>query len=384
MKNEFIFSEEFGKIDDELVKSAGMEWAGQRFDVFRLYRHKIACAILIVVLGFAMAGNSGVQAAVKEFTTKIGDILGFAKDLSSYTDVINQTQTQNGISLTLKETIVDDRVLMVSVEADFAENGKKPSLWINHEKTTINGKNYTPCRTSVSSEVTVKEETFGLGPNTVLTEVYDEQIVSAGIVNIHLVIEAGETAPLPGQKSDSMAEFVYDFTAAADELATRTVKQNLDISIPVPETVSGVLSLQKLIMNDLYCQIIASGITWDETFSNQYELKLKGTDSYGNPVSLLQENFRSENELGFATDFWGDYEAGQVIDEDDFQMSVPDKDCSYLDLQLYKRKLQWKETILDEDDEYYLTDSVQVIPSEEENYGWEPVGEPFRITITHF
>ena len=42
------------------------------------------------------AGNSHVQAAVKEFTTKIGELMGFSKDLSAYTEVINQVQTRVG------------------------------------------------------------------------------------------------------------------------------------------------------------------------------------------------------------------------------------------------------------------------------------------------
>lgn len=382
MNKKFIFSEEFGKIDEKLVETAGKSWEGQKRYIFQLYSRKIACAVLIIVLGFAMASNSGVQAAVKEFTTKIGEILGFRKDVSSYTEIINQTQTINGVSLTLKEVIVDNRLLLVAVETDFIKNEKTPALWINYEKTIINGKQYLPCQ-SISSNG-INEEMLELESNIVLTEVYDEQILSDNNANIHLVIEAGEKAPLPGQKFDSMAEFIYDFTVTPDELTAKTIKQNLNIQIPVPETASGGLTLQELTLNDLYCQVIATGITWNEEFSNQYELKLKGTDNFGNPVSLLQGNFRSENELGFATDFFGDYEYGQVIEKDNFQMSVPDKECSYMDLQLYKRKLQWEqETIIDEDDEFYSEDLIQKIPPMEENYGWEPVGAPFRITIAH-
>lgn len=174
-----------------------------------------------------------------------------------------------------------------------------------------------------------------------------------------------------------------DFTCTADEIAASTIRQNPHITIPVPGTDSGYLSLDEFTMNDLYCRIIASGITNDEDFLNQYELKLKGTDNLGNPVSLLQGNFRYENELSFATSFSGDFEFGQVVGENEFQMSLPDKDCSYLELQLYKRKLKWKqEAVIQEDSETYPAQSIQEIPSKEENYGWEPVGEVFRIVVT--
>ena len=153
-------------------------------------------------------------------------------------------------------------------------------------------------------------------------------------------------------------------------------------------------------MNDLYCRIIVEGAKWDDDWPNQYGLKLKGTDSLGNSVSLEGGRFLSENEMLFVTDFLGDYEIGEPIEEDEFQMSVPDKDCEYLDLQLYERKMIWEgaeREILEEPldggldgeldgeeeiGEQDLTEAWETY-AKEENYGWEPVGEPFRITITH-
>ena len=122
MKKEFDFSREFGEIDEKLVESAGREWNRKKYNVLKLYSRKIAGVAIFAMLCIAAMSNSRVQAAVKEFTTKIGEVLGFTKDLSSYTEIIDQTQTKNGISLTLKEVILDDRVLMVSVHADFGGN----------------------------------------------------------------------------------------------------------------------------------------------------------------------------------------------------------------------------------------------------------------------
>lgn len=65
-------------------------------------------------------------------------------------------------------------------------------------------------------------------------------------------------------------------------------------------------------------------------------------------------------------------------------MSLPDKNCQYLDLQLYQRKIRWDLQSAEQlDDEYYVqekTDSDEIY-SKENNYGWEPVGEKFRIQI---
>ncbi|MDC7286469.1 DUF4179 domain-containing protein [Blautia schinkii] len=379
MIKEFDFSKEFGEIDEELIESAGNKWSGQKRYVIQLYERKIACAVMIVALGVALASNSKVQAAVSQLTTKISEMFGFSKDLTSYTEIIDEKQTKNGIPLTVKEVVVDNRVILVLVETDFVKNGKTPALWINYEKTTINGRQYLPSQTFASeggeAEILNEQKT------TTLAVVYDDPILSADRADIHLVIEAGDTVRLPGQKLDSMAEFSYDFTCTAEEIAASTIRQNPNITIPVQVIESGNLSLDEFIMNDLYCQIVASGISPDEEFSERYELKLKGTDSFENPVSLLQGNFRNKNELVFATNFSGDYEFGDIVEEDEFQMSVPDKDCSYVELQLYMRELNWKqETVIQYGGEYYPA-MIQEIPSKEDNYGWEPVGERFRIAI---
>ena len=142
MKKEFDFAKEFGEIDEKLVDSAGKEWEKKKYYVFQLYSRKIASIAVLVMFCLAAAGNSRVQAAVKDFTTKIGEVLGFTKDLSSYTEIINQAQAKDGISLTLKEVILDDRVLMVSVHAEFGE-GQEGALWVDDEKTRINGQQHT-------------------------------------------------------------------------------------------------------------------------------------------------------------------------------------------------------------------------------------------------
>ena len=72
MKKYLDFSQEFGKVDEELIAEAGKPWTIKRGDIFRLYRRKIGQAAAILLAFITVAGNSHVQAAVKEFTTKIG------------------------------------------------------------------------------------------------------------------------------------------------------------------------------------------------------------------------------------------------------------------------------------------------------------------------
>ena len=88
MKKEFDFSREFGEIDEKLVESAGREWNRKKYNVLKLYSRKIAGVAIFAMLCIAAMSNSRVQAAVKEFTTKIGEVLGFTKDLSDRKSVV--------------------------------------------------------------------------------------------------------------------------------------------------------------------------------------------------------------------------------------------------------------------------------------------------------
>lgn len=381
MIREFDFSEEFGKIDESMVENAGKEWTGRKSDVLRLYSRKIAGIAILGMLCIGAAGNAKVQGAVKEFTTKIGEIFGFTKDLSSYTEVLERTQTENGISLTVKELLIDDRVLMIAVHTDCEKGGEVPTVWVNEEKTFINGQNYQSYESVNSNRINI--DTLELEPDAVLVQTYEDLILSEGKADIHLVLEAGTEASKSRDKFKNTAEFVYDFSVTAEELEKQTVSQKLDLTMPAAGDKRKALTLKELTMNDLYCRIIAAGVNWDDDWLSEYELKLEGTDSFGNPVSLWEGGFLSENELRFITDFFGE---GIVTEDDRFPMFIPDKNCEYLDLQLYERKIIWNDAkeIRDENGEYdtRITDPVWEAYSQEENCGWEPVGEPFRIAIT--
>lgn len=384
MKKNFNFSEEFGKIDETLIAEAGKTWTVERSNILKLYRRKIVQAAAIILIFIAAAGNSYVQAAVKKFTTKIGEIFWFSKDLSAYTEIINQTQTKNGISLTINEVILDDYSLIVSVKPDYEDRKESPYLWINDKRTLINGQRYQSIGSISGGKMDLEAfKKYEMSTETVLVQEYDDLKLPDGEIDIHLVLEAGEYVPIfQEDRSKCIAEFVYDFTITAEQLKAQTVQKEVDMKIPGGDGHS--LMLKKIVMNDLGSRIVASGVTWDDRWINEYEVKLKGQDSFGNPVSFVSAGFRSENELRFETDFFGDYEGGAVVDEDSFQMSVPDKNCVYLDLQLYQRKILWdSESVEELDDEYYMQDSLDPSEeySEEDNYGWEPVGDVFRIQI---
>ena len=367
MKKEFDFSEEFGNISDQMIEDAGKEWHPRKYPVLQFYGRKIACVLLVFILGMAAFRSPVVQATVEKITSEIGRIMGFQKDLLSYTsDIQEQSQTKNGITVTLKEAIADERILMVGLDIDMPD--RELASWINNEKTTFDGKAHLPC-----------EKTGNVGDSGVYTyeQRYSEDILTNGTAEVHLVVEVGEDTGFVQDDTGSMAEFVFDFTVDAKALEAKTRRQKLDIEIPMPRFPSGKMRLQELIMNDLYTVINVPLTDEDRNmeFGMDCEYKLKGKDSFGNPVYMELQKRWDSDDLEFRSDFMGDYESGEIIVVDEFQMSVPDKDSSYLDLQLYERKIEYEQA------DGQVDALEQVIPPAEENYGWKEVGEPFRIQI---
>ena len=407
-KDIYAFLELLGDIEGNYVDSALQPWKqrGEEHKIYHLGR-KVACLALIAMLGFCLAFHDQVYAAIKRFTTMISEGFWIKKDLSAYTEIIGQTQTKNGVALSLNEVILDDYKLLMAFHVDPMEHENDLSVRFDSDRTRINGKR---CWVSSGSVGPVGDWGFSLEGSSkaqdfVLEEGYDGLDLPEGETKLHLVIMVDEEKPQSQGETDTLAEFVYDFTITPEELRAQTVKKDLDFSISAED--GRQLILKDLTMNDLYCRIVASGSLCEDEWENDYELKLKGEDSFGNPVSLFGRTYISEHELLFETDLWGDYEAGMSVAEDEFQSSAPDKNCAYMDLQLYKRKIIWQEESTEDlDDGYAVREAIGGIPgendtlaedgyaefwsdiedfseiySEENHYGWEPVGEKFRVMI---
>ena len=129
----------------------------------------------------------------------------------------------------------------------------------------------------------------------------------------------------------------YDFTITAEQIKReQTIRKKMNMEISGGD--GGNLILKELTMNDLLSPGLRHlGVTPDDKWLNEYELKLKGTDSFGNPVSF-EAGFGPENELRLETSVFGDYEEGDEADEDNFPDVAARQNCQYLDLQLYQRK----------------------------------------------
>lgn len=121
----FDFSKEFGNIDPKYIEEAEREWSDKKENWRPKWWSKAAAACVIVTLGSVIFSNPHIQASIKNITLSIGETLGFPKSIESYTEVLNTSKEDKGITVTLKEVVLDNGVLLTKVHAEKTSSGQK-------------------------------------------------------------------------------------------------------------------------------------------------------------------------------------------------------------------------------------------------------------------
>ena len=124
----FDFSKEFGNIDPKYISEAEGEWKEKKNVWIASFWSKLAAACVILALISTVLSNPKVQAAIKNIALSIGETLGFQKEIEPYTEALNISQTDQGITANIKEVVLDEGVLLFRVHAEIdntEENEKK-------------------------------------------------------------------------------------------------------------------------------------------------------------------------------------------------------------------------------------------------------------------
>lgn len=423
----FDFSKEFGKIDPKYITEAEGEWQGEKKSWTPGVWSKVAAACAIVTAASVIFSNPAVQAAMKNLTLSIGETLGLSKGIENYTEIMNTSQTANGITVTLKEVVLDDGVLLARVHAQRADSKEKKDggdsevnslagigFSIEDRECTINGEkldeygsgSYLPYSFDNLNSDDLDENVY----DAVLESRFQNAIDLSENPEVHLVIGADNEETLGG---DPYASFTFDFTISHAELMKQTIHRKLEnVSI---DTGNGVVKLTDFSVNKLQSTIQAEVPA--ELYQN-YELELRGTDSKGNQVQYeLSGTFETEH-MCFKTNFWGSLD--QPGSEESRPL-IPDMDSEYVTLQLYARSVneigEAENVIFDStvaevgltteevvevpdeeeqqekaeenadtaygDDDFYITEENEIEDGTDDsgNDAWEAIGQEIKIQI---
>ena len=242
----FDFSKEFGKIDPKYITEAEGEWKEEKPSWTPNFWSRAAAACAIVTLISVIFSNPTVQAAIKNLTLSIGETLGLSKGIENYTEILNTSQTDNGITVTLKEVVLDDGVLLAKVHAEKADSKEQKDgaaseinslagmgLSIEDRECTINGEKLDEYGSGSYLPYAIDELNYDdLDANVydaVLESRFQNSIDLGENPKVHLVIVADNEETLGG---NPYASFTFDFTISHAELMKQTVHKKLeDVSI---------------------------------------------------------------------------------------------------------------------------------------------------------
>lgn len=388
----FDFSKGFGNIDPKYISESEGEWKGKKNVWIASFWSKLAAACVILALISTVLSNPKVQAAIKNLALSIGETLGFQKEIEPYTEALNFSQTDHGITANLKEVVLDEGVLLFRVHAEIdntEENEKKKTanissfrntgITLDMGKTTINGQKLDEYMNAEYSPYSVDDLLDADSDEKEYDRVQEYRFHAPTDLEekpeIHLVLNAFDY----DDWEKSLAEFTFDFNISREKILNQTTDKELEnISV---QTEEGTVTLKDIFLNKLQSSISADV---PEKLFQKYDVELRGTDSKGNKVRY---ELRDDAETGainrvwkFKTDFWRIYGSAG----DDERPEIPDPESEYLELQLYLKSDAIIENNVikryDLDDDIYAEEESKVYDAADDSE-WKAVGEKIRINI---
>mgnify|MGYP000649495454 CR=1 FL=1 len=297
----FDFSKGFGNIDPKYISEAEGEWKEKKNVWIASFWSKLAAACVILALISTVLSNPKVQAAIKNLALSIGETLGFQKEIEPYTEALNISQTDHGITANIKEVVLDEGVLLFRVHAEIdntEENEKKKTanissfrntgITLDMGKTTINGQKLDDSIDKLDEYMNAEYSPYSVDDLLDADADSDEKEYDrVQEYHFHAPTDLGENPEIHlvlnafdyDDWEKSVAEFTFDFNISCEKILKQTTNKELEnISV---ETEEGTVTLKDIFLNKLQSSISADV---PEKLFQKYDVELRGTDSKGNKV----------------------------------------------------------------------------------------------------
>lgn len=270
MNNDMYFVELFGNIDERFINEAALPWRGDRRA--GLWKKISAAIIMLLLLGAVAVSSETVMAKLQFFTSAIAELLGLEESALSYTEMVGHTVSQNGMSVTLGEVLLDNDQMIVSYEVKSADAGQNDPLmlgeaWINDHKLNAydsysDGLDYAP-------DYVRKVQVY----------YFSEEYISDGKEKIKILLQ-----PKNVKTGEDYGKFAFEFQASADELKGSTLHVPLTVGITLDT--DSILRLKELTLNAAGGRITGTCQNLSSSYqSHAVVYYLKGTDDLGNGCS---------------------------------------------------------------------------------------------------
>ena len=229
---------------------------------------KYATAAAVFLLGVGVIGvgyGQNTYGNISNIFHSIGESLGVVESLEEYSTVINRSVKDQGVTVTLKEVILDRDELLYSYSTAFEEPlgegyaSMGGNVFING-RAAVNGGTGTSVKSDDYTVEEVKIDTL-------------DGIETKGEMDIKI---AFTSVWINGE--EKKGSWVFEFTASGEDLAADTKSFVLDNKIALKDGSS--VRLAEMTVNKIGPKIYFEQNSKDF----MYQMELRGEDNFGNPV----------------------------------------------------------------------------------------------------
>lgn len=260
----------------------------------------IAAALLLTVGVLSQTGlgkdvYARAESKISEISYSIGRTLGIEKDITSYSDIINQTVEDNGVQIKLLEFILDKDEFVFSTVTDTGTQGDMTNF---EYEIFINGKNVNILPIGGGTFTT----SGPLPVNTHTAEFKDTDIDIQEDLDIKIVLKDLASYTFGDSNEDIIENSIkgkweFEFRANSKQLAANSYSLPLDYSFNLGEQ---EYKLEEFRYNPVNQKIY--GTSHDE-YELSHFVKLVGYDNLGNKVEFGLHRYRhKEKEIIFKYD----------------------------------------------------------------------------------
>ena len=282
-----------------------------------------AACLTLFALGFLPQTRKVVYAKVEEISFELSKLLGLNKDISSYTDIVNKSITKDGVTINIKEIMVDEETLTVEYkivsDKELTEEQDlvfDMNILVNNEELPISsGGIITPVDTHTE-----------IGVNTI----YIPNLETSNKLNVEFIFSKW----IAKNKTEEFGRI--NFTTTKKDLSHLTKNIEINKSFTLPDNT--VVTLKKFtdsgVSNRIY--ITATRDLWELP---SYDLTLTGKDNLGNDLDF-RLNFFHDNK-GFLSLYGYSGETdSELFEVEDFNLysdsnGLIDENTSSITLQLH-------------------------------------------------
>lgn len=341
-RDEYDFLKLLSEVDERLVCEAGEMRKIHPNEKSSLSRElKAACAAFFILAGSMAVFHTEVEAAFQKMVTMISEMLGIEEDLSSFADVKGIPISQNGLTLTLEEVVLDKNQFFILLSQKFESDDAQVDTVLLQE-VKING---VPLDTlnEYITDATLDEPIH----NYLLSYYLDDSIVPEGNVEIDALFTLKNA-----DNGSKIGKYHFAFHTTPEELEEKTVRIPMNQNIVITE--DSELKLSEITFNCIESTIVGNC----DKLPMGAEYYLKGQDDYGNEVTYRLLSYENPKVV--------------FVKETDCHIAP---DAEKLELQLYRHSWGEPDNASEEGD-FIVGGSIDDDVSE-----MEPIEDSFIVNI---